>query len=80
MDAIEQKVRDLLTSEYDVDADQLQANNSLVGDLNLDSIELVQFALDLEEIFSVEIPQGDITASTTVGEVCGLIRELSPKL
>lgn len=77
MDAVESKVRDLLISEYGVDADQLQAENGLVADLHLDSIELVQLALDLEEAFGVELQTGTITASMTVGEVCDLIRGLS---
>lgn len=76
MDPTEAKVRQILIDDYAVDGEQLQASQSLSGDLELDSIELIEFAMELEEAFDVEIDDSAVTASMTVGQVCDSIRKL----
>jgi acyl carrier protein len=79
MDTIEQKLRAILTDHFAVDEDQLQADNHLVSDLDLDSLELVELALQIEEVFNIEVPDNSVTADMTVGDVVEKIRELTGK-
>jgi len=76
-DEVVSGVYDILASNYLVDANTLQASQ-LVRDLDLDSIELVQLGMDLEDKFGVEIQDGDIRATSTIEDVIGLIRRLLP--
>jgi acyl carrier protein len=51
-------------------------DNTLVDDLELDSIELVELAQDLEEEFDIIIPDSAITAAMTVGQVVDVVKNL----
>ena len=73
---IESKIRELLINDYDCDPDTLQLSDTLVADLGMDSIELVEFGLALEESFDVEVNDDAITQTMTVGEVVEAIRKL----
>jgi len=77
MDQVEIKVRRVLIDEFGIDEQALQADNTLTGGLSMDSIELVQFALDIEEAFDMELPDSTFTASMTLGEVYESIRGLT---
>ncbi len=73
---IESKIRNILINDYDCDPDTLQLSDTLVADLGMDSIELVEFGLALEESFDVEVNDDAITQTMTVGEVVESIRKL----
>lgn len=79
MDPITEKVHEILNTEMGVDSDLLQADNTLTETCDLDSIELVEFALRLEEAFNIEIPDDQITGSVTIGQVVEKIKELKDK-
>lgn len=76
MDPIEQQIRNLLINNFGVDEDSLTGEDKLATDLDLDSLEIVEFALQLEETFGVEVSDDALTASMTVGEVVESIRKL----
>jgi acyl carrier protein len=76
MDPIESTIRNILINDYDCDPDTLQLSDTLVADLGMDSIELVEFGLALEESFDVEVLDDAITQTMTVGEVVNKIKEL----
>ena len=73
---IESTVREILINDYDCDPDTLQLSDTLVADLGMDSIELAEFGLSLEEAFDVEVLDDAITQTMTVGEVVNKIKEL----
>lgn len=45
----------------------------LLSDLNLDSITVVEFAMEVEEAFDVEIEDDDLYAAETFGDFCKLV-------
>ena len=54
-----EKIRDLIVEEVGVDADQVTMDASFKNDLNIDSLDLFEMVMTLEEEFDVEIdPQG----------------------
>jgi acyl carrier protein len=73
---VEQKIRDILIEEFTADADDVTTGSHLVDDLGLGSLEMVQFGMDLEEEFGIEIPDSAISASMTVGDVAAEVRKL----
>ncbi len=57
----------------EVDADDVQPDKSFVADLEVDSLSLVEFTMDLEDEFGVELPEEELTDITTIGAFLDLI-------
>ncbi len=53
--------------------DRLAQDARFADDLGLDSLSLVEWALDLEEVFDVELPEEDVIAVVTVGALVDLV-------
>jgi acyl carrier protein len=56
---IENKVREIVCQQLDVDADQVKMEISFVEDLGADSLAVVELVLALEEAFEIDIPDED---------------------
>lgn len=65
-----EKIRDLIVEEVGVDADQVTMDASFKNDLNIDSLDLFEMVMTLEEEFDVEIPSEDLE---NIDTVCDLI-------
>ena len=57
--AIENKVREIVCQQLDVDADQVKMETSFVDALGADSLAVVELVLALEEAFEIDIPDED---------------------
>ena len=64
-----EKIRDLIVEEVGVDADQVTMEASFKNDLNIDSLDLFEMVMALEEEFDVEIPSEDLEKILTVNDV-----------
>jgi acyl carrier protein len=53
---IENKVREIVCQQLDVDAEQVALETSFVDDLGADSLAVVELVLALEEAFEIDIP------------------------
>jgi len=56
---IENKVRDIVCQQLDVDPEQVKLETSFVEDLGADSLAVVELVLALEEAFEIDIPDED---------------------
>ena len=56
---IENKVREIVCQQLDVDAEQVKMKTSFVEDLGADSLAVVELVLALEEAFEIDIPDED---------------------
>ena len=56
---IENKVREIVCQQLDVDAEQVKLETSFVEDLGADSLAVVELVLALEEAFEIDIPDED---------------------
>lgn len=68
-----QVLRDKAVEMLQVDADAVQEDSSLVADLNLDSLSLVELAMELEDAFGIELAEGELTDVETVGTFVDVI-------
>ena len=68
-----EKIRDLIVEEVGVDADQVTIDASYKNDLNIDSLDLFEMVMTLEEEFDVEIPSEDLENIDTVGDLINYI-------
>jgi len=53
--------------------DRLAQDARFADDVGLDSLSLVEWALDLEEVFDVELPEENVIAVVTVGALVDLV-------
>ena len=56
---VENKVREIVCQQLDVDPDQVKLETSFVDDLGADSLAVVELVLALEEAFEIDIPDED---------------------
>lgn len=76
MDNVESKVKELVGKYSKVESGYVYADSDdLVYDLGLDSLSLVEFLMDLEETFNIEIPEEDITNIYKYGKLITYIEK-----
>lgn len=70
-----EKISAMIVDKFEVSADSIKKETSFADDLDADSIDLVEFVLELEEEFGQEIPDEDAEKITTVGQAVNYIKE-----
>ena len=71
-----EKVVNLIVEEVGVDADKVTMESSFKDDLNIDSLDLFEMVMALEEEFDVEIPSEELEKMSTVGDIVKYIEQL----
>ncbi len=73
-----EKVCELISEQFNVDADSIAMDTSFTDDLNADSVDIVDLSMALEEAFDIdEMAEEDAAAIATVGD---LVHYLQNKL
>ena len=62
------KIKTLIADNFNVDQDKITENTNFTNDLDADSIDLVEFILQLEDEFGSEIPDDEAEKIKTVGD------------
>lgn len=70
-----EKVKAILSSQFDVDEDAITMETDIVDDLGADSLDVVDMLMSLEDEFDIEIPDEDVEKIHTVGELVAYIEE-----
>ena len=70
-----EKIKDILSKQFDVSADSITPNTDIAEDLGADSLDVVDVLMSLEETFDVEIPDEEIENLTTVSALVSYIEE-----
>lgn len=71
-----EKIKAILSSQFDVDADSITADTDLVDDLGADSLDLVDMLMSLEDEFNIgEVPDEMVEKIRTVGQLVTYIEE-----
>ena len=68
-----EKITAIIEERFDITADAVQKETSFKDDLVADSIELVEFVLELEDTFGAEISDEDAEKIETVGDAVDYI-------
>ncbi|NVY96980.1 acyl carrier protein [Lactobacillus sp. DCY120] len=69
------KVAAMLAERFDVDVTTITRETNFQTDLSADSIDMVEFELELEDDFGEEIPDEEATKIETVGAVVKYITD-----
>lgn len=67
------KIQKLIEEHFSVSAEKVTKETVFTEDLNADSIDLVEFVLELEDEFGSEIPDEDAEKLKTVGDAVSYV-------
>ena len=71
-----EKIKAILSNQFDIDADSITADTDLVDDLGADSLDLVDMLMSLEDEFNIgEVPDEMVEKIRTVGQLVTYIEE-----
>ena len=68
-----QVLRDKAVEMLEVSAEDVQEDKSFVDDLKVDSLSLVEYTMDLEDAFDIELPEEELTDVKTIGAFVDVI-------
>tara|TARA_Y100000590_G_scaffold459130_1_gene615427 strand:- start:75079 stop:75306 length:228 start_codon:yes stop_codon:yes gene_type:complete len=66
---MEEKVIKLVSEATKIDLAKIKAETSFVDDLNLDSLDIVELMMKMEDEFGVEIPEEDAEGLKNIQDV-----------
>ncbi|WEV50471.1 acyl carrier protein [Lactobacillus sp. ESL0731] len=67
------KISSILAENFEVDKDKITKDTNFTSDLDADSIDLVEFILQLEDEFGAEISDEDAEKIKTVGDAVNYV-------
>ena len=72
-----EKLREILCSEFDADELEVVPEANLMFDLNMDSLDLAELGMSIEDVFEVELPfeDEDLEKIKTVGDLVKYLEE-----
>ncbi len=70
-----EKVKTILSNQFDVEEESITLETNIQEDLGADSLDVVDMLMSLEDEFDVEIPDEKIEKMRTVAEVVSYIEE-----
>lgn len=78
MDVME-RLGDLIGENYNLDHVELREDTRLIEDLHLDSLDMVEMVVEIEDAFDIVIPEEKMEAMENIGDVVSVIEALSGK-
>lgn len=70
---VEEKLFNLIEKEFDIH--DINKDMNIQKDFNVDSISLLEFIMDIEEEFDIEIEDEDLESLETVGDLVTYIEK-----
>ncbi|MBT3235354.1 MAG: acyl carrier protein [Bdellovibrionales bacterium] len=70
---MQEKVMQLISDATKVDLSKIALETTFVDDLNLDSLDIVELMMKMEDEFGIEIPEEDAEGLKSVKDVVGYI-------
>ena len=70
MDTVLEKVKEVISEQLGIDdTDSITTETTFIDDLGVDSLDIVELIMALEEEFDMEIPEEEAEKITSVGDV-----------
>lgn len=64
-----EKVKAILSEQFDVEEDSITTETSFADDLGADSLDVVDLLMSIEDEFEIEIPDEEIDNIKSVGDL-----------
>jgi len=72
---MQEKVIKLISDATKIDPSKITMETSFVDDLNLDSLDIVELMMKMEDDFGIEIPEEDAEGLKTVKDVVSYLEK-----
>lgn len=72
---MQEKVMNLIADATKIDKSKIKLETSFVDDLNLDSLDIVELMMKMEDEFGIEIPEEDAEGLKNVKDVVSYIEQ-----
>jgi len=69
-------VRNALAEQFEVDAESITMETSLIDDLGADSLDVVELIMSLEDLFGITISDEDAAQLHTVSRIVDYLEKL----
>ena len=70
-----EKVKAVIAEQTGIDESEIKLESTFTEDLNIDSLDMVELVLELEEEYGIEIDEDDADKIKTIGDVVNYINE-----
>ena len=70
-----EKVKAILSEQFDVEEDSITLESSITDDLGADSLDVVDLLMSIEDEFEVEVPDSEVENIKTVGDLVKYIED-----
>lgn len=70
----EEKVIQIVSEATKIDISKISAQTSFIDDLNLDSLDIAELMMKVEDEFNVEIPEEDAEKIRNINDVASYIQ------
>lgn len=67
------KIKNILSSQFGIDEDQISESTDVVNDLGADSLDVMEMMMSVEDEFGIMIEDEEIAEMKTVGDVVNYI-------
>lgn len=71
-----EKIVNVIAEELNLDTEDLTPETDLKKDLGLDSLDLYQLVMALEDQYSIEIPAEELSKLNTIGDVANFLKDM----
>ena len=68
-----EKVKTILSEQFDVEEDSITGETSIIDDLGADSLDVVDLLMTIDDEFGVEVPDEDVEKVKTVEDLVNYI-------
>ena len=70
-----EKITAIICEQFELNADKVTEDSNLIGDLGLDSLDVIDLAMSVEDEFDIEVPDDAIDGIKTVGDFVRFVEE-----
>lgn len=71
--SVEQRVIAIVSEHFAYDKEKIKTSTTFIEDIGADSLDIVEFVMELEEEFDIQIPDDQAEKIKTVGEAIAFI-------
>ncbi|MCI1955141.1 MAG: acyl carrier protein [Oscillospiraceae bacterium] len=75
MNMVLEKVKAILSEQFDVEEDTITPETNIADDLGADSLDVVDLLMSIEDEFEIEVPDEEVENLKTVGELVKYIED-----
>lgn len=72
-----EKMKSIISNQLEIDSEKITLESNLIEDLGVDSLDLIDLVMSIEDEFEIEVPDTEVENIKTVGDAVKYIDENS---